>query len=130
MKNKLVFAAGMAAGYVLGSRAGRDSYDKLKTKADELWNNPKVQETVADTASTLKHKMPEVQEQAGGAVKKAKESVSGALHRSDKADDAKGTSTGSASTGSASTGPSGGNPAKVEDTPFQNQDDDTRPDTV
>lgn len=125
MKNKLVFAAGMAAGYVLGSRAGRDSYDKLKTKADELWNNPKVQETVADTASTLKHKMPEVQEQAGGAVKKAKESVSGALHRSDRAEDAKGTTP-----GSAATGPSGGNPAKVEDTPFQNQDDDTRPDTV
>ena len=119
MKNKLVFAAGMAAGYVLGSRAGRDSYDKLKTRADELWNNPKVQETVADTASTLKHKMPEVQEQAGDAVKKAKETVTGALHRSDKADDTKG-----------STGPSGGNPAKVEDTPFQNQDDDTRPDTV
>ncbi|MHA7154543.1 YtxH domain-containing protein [Arthrobacter sp. TMN-50] len=120
MKNKLVFAAGMAAGYVLGSRAGRESYEKLKTKADELWNNPKVQETVADTASTLKHKMPEVQEQAGDAVKKAKETVTGALHRSDKADDAKG----------ATTGPSGGNPAKVEDTPFQNQDDDTRPDTV
>ncbi|WP_026551844.1 YtxH domain-containing protein [Arthrobacter sp. H20] len=125
MKNKLVFAAGMAAGYVLGSRAGRDSYEKLKTKADELWNNPKVQETVADTTSTLKHKMPEVQEQAGGAVKKAKESVSGALHRSDKADDAK-----ASSNGSASTGPSGGNPAKVEEPPFQNQDDETRPDTV
>ena len=125
MKNKLVFAAGMAAGYVLGSRAGRDSYDKLKVKADELWNNPKVQETVADTASTLKHKMPEVQEHAGDAVKRAKESVSGALHRSDKAADAKGTSA-----GSAPTGPSGGNPAKVEEAPFQNQDDDTRPDTV
>ncbi|MHA7293156.1 YtxH domain-containing protein [Arthrobacter sp. HLT1-21] len=120
MKNKLVFAAGMAAGYVLGSRAGRESYDKLKTKADELWNNPKVQETVADTASTLKHKIPEVQEQAGDAVKKTKESVTGALHRSDKTDDVKG----------ATTGPSGGNPAKVEDTPFQNQDDATRPDTV
>lgn len=126
MKNKLVFAAGMAAGYVLGSRAGRESYEQLKTKADELWNNPKVQETVADTTSTLKNKMPEVQEQAGGAVKKAKETVTGALHRGDKADDA----TSSSSTSSASTGPSGGNPAKVEETPFQNQDEDTRPDTV
>ncbi|MBG6191169.1 hypothetical protein IWX64_002124 [Arthrobacter sp. CAN_A212] len=126
MKNKLVFVAGMAAGYVLGSRAGRESYEQLKTKADELWNNPKVQETVADTTSTLKNKMPEVQEQAGGAVKKARETVTGALHRSDKADDAKT----SPSAGSASTGPSGGNPAKVEETPFQNQDDDTRPNTV
>jgi hypothetical protein len=33
MKNKLVFASGMAAGYVLGTRAGRESYEKIRTKA-------------------------------------------------------------------------------------------------
>ncbi|WP_434994792.1 YtxH domain-containing protein [Arthrobacter sp. Ld5] len=109
MKNKLVFAAGMAAGYVLGTRAGRESYEQLKTKAQELWENPKVQETVASTTDTIKAKAPEVQDTLKGALKKD-ESASGK----------NGTATGT-------TGPAGGNPRDIEDTPFQAQDSDTRP---
>ncbi|NJC22568.1 ElaB/YqjD/DUF883 family membrane-anchored ribosome-binding protein [Arthrobacter pigmenti] len=78
MKNKLVFAAGMAAGYVLGARAGRASYEQIKVKAQELWNNPKVQETVTEATEAVKAKAPEVQAQAEQAVKKAQDAV----HRS------------------------------------------------
>ncbi|WP_051478897.1 hypothetical protein [Arthrobacter sp. H5] len=84
MKNKLIFAAGLAAGYVLGSRAGRSSYEELKIKAQELWNNPKVQETVSDATEAVKAKAPEVQAQAEHAVKKAQETLSGAMHRNEK----------------------------------------------
>ena len=70
MKNKLVFAAGMAVGYVLGSRAGRESYEQLKTKAQELWNDPKVQDTVSSTTEAIKDKAPEVQESLKGALNK------------------------------------------------------------
>lgn len=114
MKNKIVFAAGLATGYVLGTRAGRDSYEQLKTKADELWNNPKIQGTVSETTEALKKKAPEVQEQATEAVRKARETVTGVLHRADKGD-------------AQATGPSGGNPRVVEETPFQNQAEETRP---
>ncbi len=41
--SKITMAAAAAAGYVLGARAGRDRYDELSQKAEELWNNPKVQ---------------------------------------------------------------------------------------
>ncbi|WP_247827286.1 YtxH domain-containing protein [Arthrobacter antioxidans] len=113
MKNKLVFAAGMAVGYVLGTRAGRESYEQLKTKAQELWENPKVQDTVASTTDTIKSKAPEVQDSLKGALKKGETGKGGK---------AKG---GAGTTGT--TGPSGGNPRDVEDTPFQAQDSETRP---
>ena len=77
MKNKLVFAAGMAAGYVLGARAGRASYEQIKVKANELWNNPKVQDKVSQASETVTTKAPEVQAQAEQALKKAQS----AMHR-------------------------------------------------
>lgn len=118
MKNKLVFAAGMAAGYVLGTRAGRESYEQLKTKAQELWENPKVKDTVASTTDTLKSKAPEVQDSLKGVLKKGESGKAKA-----------GTGTTPAPTpGTGTTGPSGGDPRHVEDTPFQAQDGDTRPD--
>ncbi|WP_104167864.1 hypothetical protein [Arthrobacter sp. SX1312] len=112
MKNKLVFAAGTAVGYVLGTRAGRGSYEQLKTKAQALWESPKVQETVASTTGTLKSKAPELQDSLKGVLKKG---------GSSKGDRAQGGTSGT-------TGPSGGNPRDVEDTPFQAQDSETRPD--
>jgi len=48
-KLTLLIAAG--AGYVLGSRAGRERYEQIKTQATKTWNNPKVQEA-ADAVQT------------------------------------------------------------------------------
>ncbi|CAN5362061.1 hypothetical protein BH23ACT6_BH23ACT6_22510 [soil metagenome] len=42
--SKITMAAAAAVGYVLGSRAGRERYDKLAEKAESVWNNPKVQQ--------------------------------------------------------------------------------------
>jgi hypothetical protein len=42
--SKLWFVAGAAVGYVLGARAGRDSYDRLVRSARQFWENPTVQE--------------------------------------------------------------------------------------
>ena len=38
----LTFAAGLAAGYVLGTRAGRERFDQLVQKARELSDHPTV----------------------------------------------------------------------------------------
>ncbi len=46
MKVKLAFLAGGAAGYVLGTREGRQRYEQIKSKAEHLWNDPSVQEKV------------------------------------------------------------------------------------
>lgn len=115
MKNKLVFAAGMAAGYVLGTRAGRESYEKIKTKATEVWNNPKVQEKVSSTTESVKTKAPAMQEK-----------LNGALNR-DKSKETPGSKSGGGSGSGKPTGPSGGSPEQVDITPFLNQDDETRP---
>ncbi|MHA7240349.1 YtxH domain-containing protein [Arthrobacter sp. TMS1-12-1] len=121
MKNKLVFAAGMAAGYVLGTRAGRESYEQLRTKAQELWNSPKVQDKVSSTTGTIKSKAPEVQESLKGVLKKGASGPAGGGTPTP----ATGTTP---TTGTGTTGPSGGNPRDIEDTPFQAQDGETRPD--
>ncbi len=43
MKKRYVLLAGLAVGFVLGSRSGRQTYDKLKSEAEKVWNSPDVQ---------------------------------------------------------------------------------------
>jgi hypothetical protein len=45
MKGKAALAAGLAVGYVLGTRDGRERYEQIKAQATKAWNNPKVQDT-------------------------------------------------------------------------------------
>lgn len=44
MRGKLMFLAGAAAGFVLGSRAGREKYDELVASMRRLMDNPTVRE--------------------------------------------------------------------------------------
>ncbi|MCL2515805.1 MAG: hypothetical protein FWD85_05785 [Microbacteriaceae bacterium] len=46
MKGKLLFAAGLAAGYVLGARAGRKRYDQIAGAANKVWQSPGIQKQV------------------------------------------------------------------------------------
>ncbi|GAA3104003.1 YtxH domain-containing protein [Streptomyces rectiviolaceus] len=46
MRYRLTFVAGLALGYVLGTRAGRERYEKLKKSAREFSQNPAVRNTV------------------------------------------------------------------------------------
>ena len=44
MRGKLMFLTGLAAGFVLGSRAGREKYEEIRESAKKLWESPSVQE--------------------------------------------------------------------------------------
>ncbi|WP_433209750.1 hypothetical protein ACQP00_45845 [Dactylosporangium sp. CS-047395] len=44
MRGKLLFLGGLAAGFVLGARAGREKYEELKTTALKIKESPTVQE--------------------------------------------------------------------------------------
>jgi hypothetical protein len=44
MRGKLMFLAGLGAGFVLGSRAGREKYEELVQTARKVRENPTVQE--------------------------------------------------------------------------------------
>lgn len=81
MKGKLLFGAGIAAGYVLGSRSGRAAYEKLKARAAALWESQPVQDKVTAAAEAVKEKAPEVTEQLGEAARRAGTVIGSAVRR-------------------------------------------------
>jgi hypothetical protein len=107
MYGKIMFVVGAAVGYVVGTRQGREGYEKLKKQVTDLWENPKVQRTVADAQKFAEEKIPLV-----GAVRDAGESSgtrSPSQGSSSSAGSASGGSSGQGSTGSSagSTGSTG-----------------------
>lgn len=44
MRGKLWFLGGVAVGFVVGARAGRERYDQLVSGARRMWDHPTVQE--------------------------------------------------------------------------------------
>ncbi|MET8561995.1 YtxH domain-containing protein [Streptomyces flaveolus] len=50
MRYRLTFLAGLALGYVLGTRAGHERYEQLKKSARQIARNPAVRNT-AETAA-------------------------------------------------------------------------------
>ena len=46
MRGKVGLVIGLAAGYVLGSRAGRERYEQIKEQVEKIWNLEPVQEQV------------------------------------------------------------------------------------
>ena len=53
MKKLSVLVIG-AAGYVLGSRAGRERYEQIKRQATKAWNKPVVQDAVDNVEQAVK----------------------------------------------------------------------------
>jgi hypothetical protein len=56
MAGKLTLLAGFGAGYVLGARAGRQRYDQIAGKAQELWRDPRVQAKAGRAQQLVKDK--------------------------------------------------------------------------
>lgn len=57
----VTFAAGLATGYVLGTRAGRERFDQLVRRARSLGNHPTVvqaQDKVKDVLGGDTHRQP------------------------------------------------------------------------
>ncbi|TXK18825.1 YtxH domain-containing protein [Homoserinibacter sp. GY 40078] len=77
MKGKILFLAGLGVGYVLGTRAGRERYEQLKSTASQLWNAPLVQKRVDTVQDFVRDKTPEVVEFVAEGAKKVAAQVSG-----------------------------------------------------
>lgn len=71
MKGKAAMVVGLATGYVLGARDGRGRYEQLKTQADRLWHDPKVQKNVAQAQGIVKEKAPQVSAKVSDVAQKA-----------------------------------------------------------
>lgn len=69
MRVKAAFLLGGAVGYVLGTRAGREQFEKIRSSAQTVWHDPRVQGTVSEASTFVKEKAPDLKEKVGGAVK-------------------------------------------------------------
>ena len=70
---------GVAIGYVLGSRAGHERYEQIKSGASRVAQNPKVQAAAGRAQEAVGQQAAAV---ADVAMEKAKEKVASATHRS------------------------------------------------
>jgi hypothetical protein len=120
MKGKILFVAGLGIGYVLGTRAGREQYEKLKAQAARLWNDPRVQKQVDAVEDFVKDKAPDVAEFVTDGAKKVVSQVSNrkASTRSrtsgTRSSGSRSAGSGSRSTGSASGSRGGSNSSATE----------------
>lgn len=62
MATKLSILVGFAAGYVLGARSGRERYDQIVAKAQELWHHPQVQEKAGQAQQVMQDKAGQAQQ--------------------------------------------------------------------
>jgi hypothetical protein len=77
MRGKLLLVVGLAVGYVLGARAGREKYEELKKTASNLWHDPRVQRQVKQAEDFAKDKAPDVVEFLSDGAKKVVSQVNG-----------------------------------------------------
>lgn len=56
MRSKTVLVAGAAAGYLFRTRAGRQRYEQIKDRAERVWQDPKVQEKIAQAQVLAREK--------------------------------------------------------------------------
>ena len=89
MKKRLVLLAGIGIGFVLGSRAGRQSYENLKRQATNLWNDPKVQDGIETAREQIEEKAPAVaqavKDKAPVVVDKVKEATDAGVAKAKEA---------------------------------------------
>lgn len=71
MKARMMFMAGAAIGYVLGTKAGRERYEQIKRLSQQVQDNPNVQEA----AGKLRAKGEEVAGAARGKAGQMRERV-------------------------------------------------------
>ncbi|MFF9196825.1 YtxH domain-containing protein [Streptomyces sp. NPDC014779] len=50
MRYKLVFVAGLGLGFVIGTRAGREVYERMKSSAKQVAGNPAVRNAAESAA--------------------------------------------------------------------------------
>lgn len=75
MRGKILFLVGLAVGYVLGTRAGRERYEQLKAGAQRVWTNPAVQSQVYRAEQFVRERAPEVVDKVESVAKNVGEQL-------------------------------------------------------
>lgn len=113
MRGKIMFLGGLAAGFVLGARAGREKYEELVIRGHKVLDHPTVQEAAGVAQAQATRLYSEGKDKLGQSKRGEKLSGTGSRQELTAADDAfAGTpatvgaksGSGSSSSGSSSTG--------------------------
>ncbi len=78
MSGKFLFVIGLGAGYVLGSKAGRQRYEQIASAADKVWNSSAVKKPRAQVTEYIETQAPKV---AGKAAESATRAINKVTHR-------------------------------------------------
>lgn len=62
---RLILLAGVAIGYILGAKAGRERYEQLADQASKVWSDPRVQTKVDE----VREQAPQVAAKVGDKAK-------------------------------------------------------------
>ncbi|HEU4756951.1 MAG TPA: YtxH domain-containing protein [Agromyces sp.] len=100
MKGKILFVVGLGVGYVLGARAGRERYEQIRKAAEDVWNQPKVQEGVQTVKDFAMSRAGDVGETVLDGAKKLVSQVSKSQTSSTKGSSGSSRSAGSGANGS------------------------------
>jgi len=73
----LILGIGVAIGYVVGARDGRERYDQMKGKATELWESPRVAKARTSVEDYARTQAPILRDKAEAVVKATPGVVSG-----------------------------------------------------
>jgi hypothetical protein len=71
MRSRFLFFVGLAVGYVLGARAGRERYEQIRDGVSRLWGSPRVRRARQDVESFARQQAPVVRARAEAAAKAA-----------------------------------------------------------
>lgn len=115
MRGKIMFLGGLAAGFVLGARAGREKYEELVIRGRKVLDHPTVQEAAGVAQAQATRLYSEGKDKLGQSKLGEKLSGNGNKQELTAADDAfagtpavVGAKSGSGSSSSASTGSASG----------------------
>jgi hypothetical protein len=70
-KSLLVIAFGVAVGYVLGARAGRERYEEIVERVNGVWRDPRVTRARREAAQYAREQAPVIAERAQAVAKAA-----------------------------------------------------------
>ena len=82
MRGKIGLVIGVAAGYVLGARAGRGRYEQIKKQAEKVWNLDPVQAHVTKVQDFAASSVAALPKAVWSGVKKVGEAIGNGAQQS------------------------------------------------
>ena len=75
MRGKILFLVGLGVGYVLGTKAGRERYEQIRTRARDVWESDSVRRQVDRAGEFVRERAPEVVGQVEKQLRKVNEKI-------------------------------------------------------